>query len=175
MDQNNFRHATWKLLGSLLFILYASEMFELVVNRLFEYADDSTLLAVVHKPADRPAVAASLNMDLARIQEWCKILNPNKTNSSVVRRSRLNSPHGDFILSGVSIQDSPNLNILGVKVDSQLTFKDHVRGIVSHVSQRIGVLRLVKRICTHLSVTLLLFCIYSSNGSVLFSSVGVSC
>ena len=35
------------LLGPLLFILYTSEMFELVVNRLYAYADDSTLLAVV--------------------------------------------------------------------------------------------------------------------------------
>ena len=47
-----------KYVGS--FILYISEMFELVEKRLHAYADDSTLLAVVHKPADRPAVAASL-------------------------------------------------------------------------------------------------------------------
>ena len=49
------------VLGPLLFIIYTSEMFELVKNRLFAYADDSTLLAVVRKPADRPAVAAYLN------------------------------------------------------------------------------------------------------------------
>ena len=47
-------------LDPLLFILYTSEMFELVGNRLYAYADDSLLLAVVCKPADRPAVAASL-------------------------------------------------------------------------------------------------------------------
>ena len=51
------------VLGSLLFSLYSSEMFELVENRLYGYADDSTLLAVVRKPADRPAVAASLNRE----------------------------------------------------------------------------------------------------------------
>ena len=51
------------VLGPLMFILYTSEMFELVENRLFEYADDSILLAVVRGPADRPAVAASLNRD----------------------------------------------------------------------------------------------------------------
>ena len=49
----------------LLFILYISEMFELVKNRLYAYAV-STLLVVVRKPAGRPAVAASLYMDLAR-------------------------------------------------------------------------------------------------------------
>ena len=52
----------------LLFILYIREMLELVGKRLFPYADDSTLLAVVRKPADRPAVASSLNRDFARIQ-----------------------------------------------------------------------------------------------------------
>ena len=66
-----------------LFILYTSEMFELIENRLFSYGDDSTLLAVVRKQAGRPAVAASLNRYLARIQEWynhwCMILNPNNT------------------------------------------------------------------------------------------------
>ena len=53
--------------GPLLVILYCSEMFDLKENRLCAYADDSTLLAVVCKPADRPAVATSLNRDLARI------------------------------------------------------------------------------------------------------------
>ena len=43
------------------------QRYELVENRLFGYADDSTLLAVVRKPADIPAVAASVNRDLARI------------------------------------------------------------------------------------------------------------
>ena len=71
------------VLGHLLFIFYSSQMFELVENRLYANADDSTLLAVVRKPADRPAIALSLNRDLSRIQEWCnhrcKILNLNKT------------------------------------------------------------------------------------------------
>ena len=57
------------VLGQLLFILYTCEMFELVENKLFADADHSTLLAVVHMPADRPAVAASLNIDLVRNQE----------------------------------------------------------------------------------------------------------
>ena len=46
------------------------------------------LLAVILKPADRPAVAASVNRDLVRIQKWykhwCMILNPNKTKALFV-------------------------------------------------------------------------------------------
>ena len=116
------------VLGALLFILFTSEMFELVENRLFAYADDSTLLAVVRKPADRPAVAASLNRDLARIQEWCNhwcmILDPNKTMSLVVSRSRTVSPfHGDLVLSGVSIRANPNLDILDVSLTESSLLK----------------------------------------------------
>ena len=115
-------------------------MFKLVENRLYDYADDSTLLAVVRKPANGPAVAASNNRDLARIPEWCNhwciILNNNKSKAFVVSRSSIVSPfHGDLVLSWFSIRASPNLDILGVKFDSKLTFEDHVHGIVSRVSQ----------------------------------------
>ena len=48
------------VLGPPLFIIYTSKMSEIVENRLFAYADDSTLLAADRRPADRPAVAGSL-------------------------------------------------------------------------------------------------------------------
>ena len=53
------------MLGNILFILYTREMFQLVEKRLYAYADDFTLLAVVRKPADRPAVAVSLKQGLS--------------------------------------------------------------------------------------------------------------
>ena len=58
----------------------------------------------------------------------------------------MDSPYGGFVLSGVSIRASPNLEILGVKFDSKLAFESHVRGIVTGVSQRICILRTVKLI-----------------------------
>ena len=66
----------------------------------------TALLVVVRKPSDRPAVTASFNRDLARIQEWCNnwcmILNPNKTKALVVSRSRTVNPlNGDLVLSGI--------------------------------------------------------------------------
>ena len=83
------------------------------------------------------------------------ILNPNKTKVLVVSRSKtVNPPHGDLVLSEVYICASPNLDILGVKFDGRLTFEDHVRGIFSRVSQRIGILRLMKHVFVDTSVLL---------------------
>ena len=54
-------------------------------------ADESSLLVVTCNPAETPAVAASPNRDLAKIQKWynhwCLIVNPNKTKALVVSRS----------------------------------------------------------------------------------------
>ena len=72
----------------------------------------------------------------------------------------MNPPHGDLVLSGVSIRVSPNLGILCVKFDIKHTFEDHVRGIVCRVSQRIG--GLVKHIFVNTSV-FVVFCICSPN------------
>ena len=60
------------------------------------------------------------------------VLNPHKTKDLIVSISMtVSTPHGDCltVLSWVSIRASPNLDILGVKFDSKLSFKDHVRGM----------------------------------------------
>ena len=75
------------------------------------------------------------------------ILNPTKTMALVVSRFKtVNPPYGDLVMSGISIQANNNFDILGVKFDSKLTFEDHGRGIVSCVSRRFDMLRLIKLI-----------------------------
>ena len=53
----------------LLFLLYTSELFSILENKLISYADDSTLMAVVPSPGVRVAIAESLIRDLGRVSE----------------------------------------------------------------------------------------------------------
>ena len=61
-------------------------------NQVIAYADDATLIAVVPSPDQRQLVSDSLNRDLAKVNDWCKLwgmeLKPNKTQSMIVSRSR---------------------------------------------------------------------------------------
>ena len=57
------------VLGPLLFLLYTSELFSILENKLNGYADDSTLIAVVISPGVRVAVEESLSSDLMKIRE----------------------------------------------------------------------------------------------------------
>ena len=52
------------VLGQQLFLLNTSELFSIVETKLYCYADDSTLVAVVPSPGERVAVSESMNRDL---------------------------------------------------------------------------------------------------------------
>ena len=60
------------VLGPKLFLLYiyTAELFSIVENKLYGYADDSTLVAVRPSPDERVAVSESMNRDLNRVSVW---------------------------------------------------------------------------------------------------------
>ena len=80
------------VLGPVLFILFTADMWNNLENKIISYADDTTLYADISFSSNRNAVAESLNRDLLKIQEWCTTwgmkLNPDKTHSIIVSRSR---------------------------------------------------------------------------------------
>ena len=80
------------VLGPKLFLLYTAELFSIVENKLYCYADDSTLVAVVPSPGERVAVSESMNRDLNRVSVWCNLLgmklNASKTKTMIVCRPR---------------------------------------------------------------------------------------
>ena len=84
------------VLGPLLFLLYISDFFSILDNKLIGYADDSTLIAVVPSPGLRVTVAESLSRDLVKVSAWCDLwgmkLNASKTKTMIVSRSRTMHP-----------------------------------------------------------------------------------
>ena len=71
---------------------------------LIDYADDSTLIAVVPSPGVRVAVAESLSRDLMKASEWCDLwrmkLNASKTKTMIVSRSRTMHPQSPALTIG---------------------------------------------------------------------------
>ena len=59
------------VLGPLLLLLYTSELFSILENKMIGYADDSTLIAVVSYPGLRVTESESLSRDLVKVSEWC--------------------------------------------------------------------------------------------------------
>ena len=61
------------VLGPQLFLLYTAQLFSIVENKLYGYADDSTLVAAVLSPGERVAVSESMDRDLNRVSVWCNL------------------------------------------------------------------------------------------------------
>ena len=134
------------VLGSLLVLLYTSELFSILENKLIGYADDSTLMAVVPYPGVRVAVAESLIRHLGRVSEWFDLwgmkLKASKTKTMIVSRSRTMHPQSSpLTIDGTVLKDSDDLVILGVTFDSKMTFEKHLRSVSRAASQRLGILR----------------------------------
>ena len=132
--------------GSLVFLLYTSELFSILENKLIGYADDSTLMAVVPSPCVRVAVAESLICDLGRVREGCDLwemkLNASKTKTMIVSRSRTMHPQSlPLTIGGTVLKVSDDLVILGVRFDSnmrfdsKMTFEKHLRSVSRAASQ----------------------------------------
>ena len=112
------------VLGPLLFILYSSELFSILENKLNGYAADSALIAVVPSPGVRAAVTESLIHDLGRVSEWCDLwgikLNASKTKTMIISRSRVMHPQSPpLTIGGTVLMESDNLVILLVTFNSK--------------------------------------------------------
>ena len=134
------------VLGPLLFLLYTSELFFILENKLICYADESTFMAVVPSPGVRVAVAESLIRDLGRVSEWCDLwgmkLNASKTKTMIVSRSRTMHPQSPpLTIGGTVLKESDALVILGVTFDSKMTVEKHLCSVSRAALQRLCILR----------------------------------
>ena len=117
-------------LGSLLFKLYIFELFHIVESHIVGYADDTMNHAVIPRPLSRSQVMKSLSQDMAAIKSWClkknMRANPKKTKFMLINRSRtIALGYGDLTLDGAELEEVKSLRILGVTLDSKLTFETH--------------------------------------------------
>ena len=118
----------------------------MVENKLYGYADDSTLVAVVPSPGERVVVSESMNRNLNRVSVWCKLwgmkLNVSKTNTMIVSRSCTVHPQITPLTLDVTVlKESADLVILGVTFDAKMTFEKHLLSVSSVAAQRLGIMR----------------------------------
>ena len=111
------------VLLQLLFLLYTSELFSILENKLNGYTDDSTLTAVAPFPCVRVTVAECLAHDRIMVSEWRDLwgmkLNASKTKNMITSRSRTMHPQSPTLTIGRTVlKESHDVVILGVTFDS---------------------------------------------------------
>ena len=137
------------ILGPLLFLIYINDL--ILASNKFDfimYADDTTLL---YSQPELNGLEENLNSELQLISNWFKanklVLNIQKTNFCVFQGNY----HGMDVLQNinVSIDAIPIsrvdvVNFLGVKVDCNLKWDNHINYIKAKISTCIGILHKLK-------------------------------
>ena len=75
-----------------------------------------------------------------KINEWCDLLgmklNASKTKTMIVSRSRTMHPQSPALtIGGTVLKESDDLVILGVTIDSMMTFEKHLHSVSRAASQ----------------------------------------
>jgi len=158
--QQNITHGVpqGSILGPLLFLIFINDL--PIVTPYFKYilfADDSTL-STSFKKRDAKDVAITINQELSKIHEWLLTnkISVNTDKTKYIIFSYRNSPTTAPIFLGNSqISETSDIKFLGVTLDKQLTFKNHVDNISSKLSRSVGILYKLSHYLPHKTLKLL--------------------
>ena len=139
------------ILGPLLFLLFINDL-PLYTSNVFTdlYADDTTLYDVQDSMEQ---IENNLQSSLNNLQIWCRnngmILNSSKTKVMLVttyqKRQRLTNDHLDLTYNKESLNMISNDKILGVFVDNNLTWSNHIKHLTKKIASSIWLLSKIKK------------------------------
>ena len=134
-----------------MFLLFINDL-HLYTNNVFTdlYADDTTVYDIQDSMEQ---IESNLQSALNDLQIWCKsngmILNSSKTNVMFVttnqKRKRLNRQNLDLNFQNEPLNMISSDKILGVFVDNNLTWTDHIKYLTKKIASSIWLLSKIKK------------------------------
>ena len=139
------------ILGPLLFLLFINDL-PLYLNHINSdlYADDTTLYDIQDSLG---VIEENLQHALKSLHTWCKcngmVLNSAKTKVMLVttnqKRQRLHSETLNLRFNEESLKTITNDKILGVFVDNNLTWSNHIKHLTKKITSNIWLLSKIKK------------------------------
>ena len=136
----------------MLILLFINDLTHSKSSPMYTFADDSALHisssfnsqpSSVARSDSRTTLSSAINSDLRSISEWGSQnlvkFNTSKTQFLPISLSNFSS-HPSIIFEDNSIEPLPSINLLGVQVSSNLSWKSHIIQIAKSASKKLGVL-----------------------------------
>ena len=128
-----------------MFLIYINDLSEGLSTNAKLFADDASLFSVIH---DSQTSANILKKDLELIHNWdfqWKMnfnLDPTKQTQEVMFSSKTKKlPHPHLVFNNTKVTQSICKKHLGIILDSELTFENHINMVTTKINKTIGLLR----------------------------------
>lgn len=137
-------------LGPLLFLIYINDVIDTIQAGTLLFADD-TVIYTMDKSYDQAVIKLQKCID--KFMVWTKksklTVNISKSKTMTVEPTRqVRESKMDISMGGKMLDEVSIYRYLGVKIDSSLTFKTHVNGIIKNVSHKIYQLGKIRKYLT---------------------------
>ena len=130
------------ILGPILFNILMNDIFFLLGSDLHNFADDNTVTAVAETTQ---GLITSLEVKTSNAIEWMKdndmIANPNKFKAIVLTKPDHNKAGIRLEFRGKTILSSNEIDLLGVTIDTTLSFDSHITKICRKASRQLNALK----------------------------------
>ncbi len=141
--------AQGSLLGPLMFLLYINDIPDDINSNIFLYADDSSLYCTLDKDDYNTAINVLQN-DLNKISEWSNKwgleFNASKSWDVTFKSVSVKTPDLPYLtLSNTNIPKSNRHKHLGVILDENLNFKDHIDELARKYQNKVNSLKALSR------------------------------
>lgn len=143
-------------LGPLLFIIFINDLPSVLNCRVLLYADDLKIFKVIRDPVD----CLMLQRDIDCVSTWCLdnhlLLNVDKCCTMTFHKG-MNPIIFQYSINGENLERCQRFRDLGVIMNSNLKFNDHIRSMVNKANSVLGFITRTSKVFQHPSTFSLLY------------------
>ena len=133
------------ILGPLLFNIFINDLLSVVEKTdICNFADDNTIYSCADSIAE---VVENLKHDLSKVLSWCKAnllaANPSKFQMLIMGEHNSNLPIS-ISVENVTISSVETVELLGISIDSKLSFSGHISSLCRKAGYRVRSLNRIR-------------------------------
>ena len=147
------------VLGPLLFLLYINDLPNISSKlKFYLFADDTNIF---YEGSNLDVLERTVNKELKKLSLWLNAnrlaLNISKTNFVIFAAKNKPLQNVTLLINKEAIQQVQYVKYLGILIDSQLTFAQHISSVVKKVSRVTGLMYRIRNCVTNQTMKMIYY------------------
>ena len=129
------------VLGPLLFVIYINDLPDHVISSLYLFADDTKLVKEINSHYDSLIVQSDIDAMSKWSRDWLLKFHPDKCHVLTIGKfDNIKHAH-PYQLNGSQLEHVSTEKDLGILIDSDLSFEEHISKQVNKANSMVGLIR----------------------------------